>query len=87
MSQPNFVEIALLSTVLIAQKLRCIRGFLGPLPLPIIPLPIFLIQGAQVRKTLARWVSGLRGELFLRCRPSWEVMGDNCIEGDRPWDL
>lgn len=77
MTQPSFVEIAMLSTeVLRAQKLICISGFLGPLPLPIIPLPIFLTQGAQVRKTLARWVLGLRGELFFRCRASWEVMGE-----------
>lgn len=53
MSQPSFVEIALLSTeILIAQKLICINGFLGPLPLPDIPLPMFLTQGAQVRRIL-----------------------------------
>lgn len=71
MGQPSFIEIALPSTVLIAQKQICINGFLGPLLPPPISLPTFLTQEAQVRKILGRWVSGLRGELFLGCRANW----------------
>ena len=74
-------ERALLSIeILFAQKFKRINVFLGPLPpLPTL-FPNFLTWGPQIRKAPVRWVWGLKSELFLGCRASWELMKADCRE-------
>ena len=88
MGQPSFIEITLLnSEASHGSKTKIYQWVPRTSASSPYSTPSVFSLGGSGKKTLSTWVSGLSGELFLGYRASWEVMGANCMEGDKPWDL